>query len=124
MKEEVLNMVNKSGIIWREDFLQEKEDNEYESCTQFESEKCEYIFLLDRSGSMEGSSIRLAVEALKLFLYSLPAGCFFNIVSFGSDFEQIYKKSVPYSDETLNETVGIVSGYEADLGGTEILAPL
>jgi len=51
---------------------------------------------------MEGTSISLAVEALKLFLYSLPAGCFFNIYSFGSIFESVYNESVQYSDETLN----------------------
>ncbi len=73
---------------------------------------------------MEGTSISLAVEALKLFLYSLPAGCFFNIYSFGSIFESVYNESVQYSDETLNQTLGIISTYDADLGGTEILQPL
>jgi hypothetical protein len=53
----------------------------------FETEKCEYIFLLDRSGSMDGRRINLAIEALKLFLHSLPVGCYFNVYSFGSIFE-------------------------------------
>lgn len=30
---------------------------------------CEYVFLLDRSGSMMGRSIQLAIEALKLALH-------------------------------------------------------
>jgi von Willebrand factor A domain-containing protein 5 len=46
----------------------------------------EYIFVIDRSGSMEGAPIKLANQALKLFLHSLPLGCKFNVVSFGSDF--------------------------------------
>jgi Mg-chelatase subunit ChlD len=46
----------------------------------------DYIFLIDRSGSMSGQRINLAVGALKLFLHSLPIGSKFNIVSFGSNF--------------------------------------
>jgi hypothetical protein len=36
---------------------------------------------------MDGTSIDLAIEALKLFLHSLPAGCYFNVYSFGSNFK-------------------------------------
>lgn len=50
----------------------------------------EYIFLIDRSGSMYGSPIKLAVSALKLFLHSLPVGSKFNVVSFGTHFTKVY----------------------------------
>ena len=43
-----------------------------------------FNFLLDRSGSMSGSRIEKAREALILFLRSLPPGCMFSVVSFGT----------------------------------------
>ena len=49
----------------------------------------EYIFLIDRSGSMH-DTIKLAREALILFLLSLPTGSKFNVCSYGSDFAFLF----------------------------------
>ena len=43
-----------------------------------------YLFLVDRSGSMSGSRMTTTVEALKLFMKSLPPGCMFDIISYGT----------------------------------------
>lgn len=43
-----------------------------------------FIFLVDRSGSMSGRRMELTKEALKLFIQSLPVGCTFAILGFGT----------------------------------------
>ncbi|XP_051813589.1 von Willebrand factor A domain-containing protein 5A-like isoform X37 [Acanthochromis polyacanthus] len=93
----------------------------------------EFVFLLDRSGSMDCSTsssreqetrISSARDTLLLLLKSLPMGCYFNIYSFGSSFEHIFPQSVEYSEKSMEEALKKVKEMKADLGGTEILEPL
>uniref|UniRef100_A0A3B4G5K1 VIT domain-containing protein n=1 Tax=Pundamilia nyererei TaxID=303518 RepID=A0A3B4G5K1_9CICH len=78
----------------------------------------EFVFLMDRSGSM------VSLSALLLLLKNLPMGCYFNIYSFGSSYEHIFLKSVEYSQETMQEALKNVDHMEADLGGSGMLEPL
>ncbi len=82
------------------------------------------VFLIDCSGSMMGSSIKLARDAINILLHSLPHTVYFNIVRFGSSFDKLFDSSVLYSDETLATAKKAMKNLEADLGGTEILYPL
>ena len=51
---------------------------------QIES-KYQFIFLVDRSNSMSvNSRMGIAIDAVVLFLQSLPADCQFGIIGFGS----------------------------------------
>ncbi|KAK3702964.1 hypothetical protein QZH41_012402 [Actinostola sp. cb2023] len=84
----------------------------------------EFIFVVDRSGSMSGSNIKSARETLLLFLKSLPEGCYFNVIGFGSSFIKLFPKSKSYDDSSLNHACSLGESMEADLGGTNILAPL
>ncbi|MBI2837254.1 MAG: VWA domain-containing protein [Acidobacteria bacterium] len=84
----------------------------------------EIIFVIDRSGSMQGTSIAEARNALQLCLRSLSQGTRFNIVGFGSRFEMMFPATREYCDEALRQASSNVDGVDADLGGTEILAPL
>jgi len=84
----------------------------------------EFIFLLDRSGSMQAGHIRRAAEALQLFLRSLPPGCRFNIIGFGSRVEVLFPEPVLYAEESLQRASDHAQSVQADLGGTELLQPL
>lgn len=61
--------------------------------------KGDYIFLLDRSGSMGGKRIAKAKEALELFLKSLPEDSYFNVVSFGSSSQRMFPTSIKYESQ-------------------------
>lgn len=65
----------------------------------------EYIFLLDRSGSMGGTRITKAVEALTIFLKSLPHDCYFNVVSFGGHHQFMFNSSRKYDDQILDKSI-------------------
>lgn len=80
----------------------------------------EYIFMLDRSGSMDGDKIKKAVEALELFVRSLPPNSLFNVVSFGTKYEFIWSHSKEYTTENMNECIGIIKSFSANMGGTDI----
>ena len=92
--------------------------------TSESSEKGEFVFVVDRSGSMSGSKNDSARETLLLFLKSLPDGCYFNVVGFGSSYKTLFDKSVLYNDENLKKATDLAGSMKADLGGTEILSPL
>ena len=85
---------------------------------------CEFVFVVDRSGSMAGTYIRDAAQTLLLFLKSIPEGCFFNVIGFGSSFKKLFPESVPYNQKTLEKAVKHAEQLQADLGGTELFDPL
>lgn len=89
-----------------------------ESMDEFEGE---ILFLVDRSGSMDGMKIQEVKDALLVFLKSLPENCKFNIYSFGGYSSSLWFQSMPYNDSTLQEALNHVSTFEANFGGTEVL---
>ena len=71
-----------------------------------------------------GSTIASARETLILFLKSLPPGCKFNIMGFGSRFTSLFPNSVSHDQQRVDEAITHAQSIQADLGGTELLPPL
>ena len=67
----------------------------------------EYLFLVDRSGSMSGGPIEIAKLALQTLLHIIPAkGSYVNIFSFGSNCDDgLWPRSRLYGDTSLKEAV-------------------
>jgi hypothetical protein len=69
-------------------------------------QKQEFVFVIDRSGSMSGTRIDVAKNALIVLLRSLPSTkAYFNIYSFGSRYSSLWNTSQVYDQGTLDEAV-------------------
>ena len=55
-----------------------------------------------------------------IFIQSLPEDSYFNVVSFGSDYEFMHEKSVKFSEETRTEALDEISGFKSNFGGTNL----
>ena len=83
-----------------------------------------FIFLIDQSGSMSGNSIKVASKALLLFLQSLPAGSYYQIIGFGSNYKKYDEAPKEYNSTNIKKSIQLVESLKADLGGTNIYNPL
>ena len=43
------------------------------------------------TGSMQGDAIKNAAETLLYFLKSLPVDCYFNVIGFGTSFDELFE---------------------------------
>ena len=73
---------------------------------------------------MAGKSIEIATKALMLFLQSLPAKSYYQIIGFGSTYKKYDKTPKEYSEKNIKESIKVIEGLSADLGGTDIYTPL
>jgi Ca-activated chloride channel family protein len=83
----------------------------------------ETIFIIDTSGSMSGSSIVQAREALLLALDKLQPTDRFNVIRFSDKASSVFPDAVPASRDALAKARGFISGLYAD-GGTNMLPAL
>lgn len=91
---------------------------------QTEVHSAEIIFVADRSGSMS-DKIDALKSAMNFFLRGIPEGKYFNIWSFGSGYESLWRHSNAYTEDTLQTALSYVSRcIQADMGGTELLPVL
>ena len=128
--------VNEPIIYSQKSKLDEKEENyiiqyrcinkksEFEKNEEINLNPALFIFLIDQSGSMSGSPIKVASKALLLFLQSLPAGSYYQIIGFGSSFKKYDEEPKEYNQENITNSIKLVEELRANLGGTNIYDPL
>lgn len=83
----------------------------------------EFVFLVDCSASMN-QFIDSVIATLITSIKSLPQGCYFNLIAFGSSFRQLFHESKEYSKSSMKNAVDFANQLKASLGGTELLPPL
>lgn len=83
----------------------------------------EFVFLVDCSASMN-PFIDSVIATLITCIKSLPEGCYFNMIAFGSNFCQLFHESKEYSKSSVKKAVDFANQLKASLGGTELLHPL
>ena len=83
-----------------------------------------FIFLIDQSGSISRSEIKIASEGLKLFLQSLPLKSYYQIIGFGSSYKAYDEMPKAYTQKNISQSMTIINNLKADLGGTDIYSPL
>ena len=83
-----------------------------------------YIFIVDQSGSMYGKPIQIVRQTIMLFLKSLPFNLYFQVICFGTDYKKYNEAPFLYTEKNINEIIDILSGINADFGGTNLYKPL
>ena len=77
------------------------------------------VFVVDRSGSMNGKKIEQARKAAKYVLNNLKENDRFNVIAYDTDVESFSPKLEPYLAETRSQGVGFVNGIHSG-GSTNI----
>lgn len=85
----------------------------------------EFVFILDRSGSM-GNKVNQLRIAMRRILEELHPEALFNIVGFGSSFEYLFSEGSHLVGETAayDTALAYIDSISANLGGTELLKPI
>ena len=79
----------------------------------------EAVFIIDTSGSMEGTSIKQAKQALQMALDRLAPGDRFNVIEFNSVTRALFGAPMPVEAATLAKARAFVGALRAR-GGTEM----
>ena len=110
-------------------FTQQKNDDHYlmvmaapvkKSTLTMPKTPREVIFIIDSSGSMQGSSMKQAKQALIEAISRLGKQDRFNIIDFDNKFTPLFTEAMPAIHINKNSGIQFTKGLDAD-GGTEPL---
>ncbi|XP_078664712.1 uncharacterized protein LOC144907477 isoform X2 [Branchiostoma floridae x Branchiostoma belcheri] len=84
----------------------------------------EVILLLDASNSMRGSPLEAAKKVALLCLSHLPKECSFNVVAFGTGYEELFAVSQPRIKSNVSKAEKFIQDLKASKGNTDAWRPL
>ena len=83
-----------------------------------------FIFLVDQSCSMRDEPIRVTCKTLVLFLQSLPAGSYYQLIGFGTEYVKYDYKPREYTQENITYSIERATYLQVNMGGTDLYHPL
>lgn len=81
------------------------------------------IFVIDKSGSMQGSSMKQAKASLLHAMSRLNSKDSFNVIAFNGSVDLLFSKTQMVSDHNISQATQFINNLQAD-GGTEMYRPL
>ncbi|XP_063954630.1 protein mono-ADP-ribosyltransferase PARP4-like isoform X5 [Lytechinus pictus] len=87
-------------------------------------EKPEIILLIDCSNSMKGEPLKQAKKILLLTLHHMTDDCIFNVVTFGTGFEELFASSQAKTESTVQAATVFINQACATQGNTDAWRPL
>ncbi|XP_041462873.1 protein mono-ADP-ribosyltransferase PARP4-like isoform X5 [Lytechinus variegatus] len=87
-------------------------------------EKPEIVLLLDCSNSMKGEPLKQAKKILLLTLHHMADDCIFNVVTFGTGFEELFAGSQAKTESSVQAATSFINQACATQGNTDAWRPL
>ena len=120
---EPLVFLQKSTKLNKDNYIIQYKYNE-EKSSEEELSPALFIFLIDQSGSMCGERMTITKKALEIFLQSLPAKSYYQLIGFGSKYVKYDEIPKEYTKENIEKSLNVIKHLWANLGATNIYEPL
>lgn len=89
-----------------------------------ELQQPEIVLCIDASNSMKGAPFQDALKVALLCLNHLPEKSLFNLVAFGSVFQELFPSSQSFTSKIKKEAEEFLKHLTPNLGNTELFRPL
>ena len=80
--------------------------------------------MVDLNEDLDSAQQNYIIESLTLCIQSLPAGSYYQIIGFGSEYRLYDDKPKEYNQKNIQKSIETVEALKGDMGGTNIYEPL
>lgn len=122
-----VKMNNISFVHYDGDILHISTTFDFKKENMYDNDPCEFIFVIDYSGSMIGINMLMVTILTKEIIHMLPINGkhYINLYQFGSQYVKMFGNSKPLTSQYSNITYKYMDDHKTDnLGGTEMYSVL